>query len=122
MGREMAANLIRAGHRVRAFDVRSEAIDALAALGAALNGDAILAKSSLDKADVEAIKLAVSELAGCDYCAAAHTLVAVAPAHYDLYRRDATAGLGAPLARHLTIDQAAVRLMDARHSQDTTDA
>ena len=44
-----------------------------AALGATLNGDAILAKSSLDKADVEAIKLAVSELVGCDYCAAAHT-------------------------------------------------
>ncbi|MBR8276909.1 precorrin-3B synthase [Burkholderia cenocepacia] len=66
-------------------------------------------------------------LTGCErHCAlphpAAHTLVAVAPAHYDLYRRDAAAGLGAPLARHLTIDQAAVRLMDARHSQDTTDA
>ncbi|WJN78234.1 precorrin-3B synthase [Burkholderia anthina] len=66
-------------------------------------------------------------LTGCErHCAlphpAAHTLVAVAPAHYDLYRRDAAAGLGAPLARHLTIDQAAVRLMDARHTQDTTDA
>ncbi|MBR8234402.1 precorrin-3B synthase [Burkholderia sp. AU42008] len=66
-------------------------------------------------------------LTGCErHCAlphaAAHTLVAVAPAHYDLYRRDAAAGLGAPLARRLTIDQAAVRLMDARHSQDTTDA
>ena len=46
-----------------------------AALGAALNGDAILAKSSLSKPDVEAIKLAVSEIAGCDYCIAAHTLV-----------------------------------------------
>ncbi|MDR5838426.1 carboxymuconolactone decarboxylase family protein [Caballeronia sp. LZ034LL] len=46
-----------------------------AALGATLNGDAILAKSSLEKADVEAIKLAVSELVGCDYCAAAHTVV-----------------------------------------------
>jgi uncharacterized peroxidase-related enzyme len=46
-----------------------------AALGASMSGDAILAKSSLDKRDVEAIKLAVSELAGCDYCAAAHTAV-----------------------------------------------
>ncbi|BAN25086.1 carboxymuconolactone decarboxylase family protein [Caballeronia insecticola] len=46
-----------------------------AALGATLNGDAILAKSSLSKPDVEAIKLAISELAGCDYCAAAHTVV-----------------------------------------------
>jgi uncharacterized peroxidase-related enzyme len=45
------------------------------ALRGALEGDAILAKSSLEKADVEAIKLAVSELAGCDYCAAAHTVV-----------------------------------------------
>ncbi|WP_321970387.1 precorrin-3B synthase [Burkholderia pyrrocinia] len=66
-------------------------------------------------------------LTGCErHCAlphpATHTLVAVAPAHYDLYRRDAAAGLGAPLARHLTIDQAAARLTDARHSQDTTDA
>ena len=46
-----------------------------AALGAALNGDAVLAKSSLDKPDVEAIKLAVSEVAGCDYCLAAHTAI-----------------------------------------------
>jgi uncharacterized peroxidase-related enzyme len=46
-----------------------------AALGATLSGDAILAKSSLEKADVEAIKLAVSEIVGCDYCAAAHTVV-----------------------------------------------
>ncbi|KEZ01429.1 precorrin-3B synthase [Burkholderia sp. MSh2] len=66
-------------------------------------------------------------LTGCErHCAlphpATHTLVAVAPARYDLYRRDAAAGLGAPLARHLTIDQAAARLTGARHSQDTTDA
>ncbi|SAL63683.1 alkylhydroperoxidase [Caballeronia terrestris] len=46
-----------------------------AVLAAALNGDAVLAKSSLDKRDVEAIKLAVSEIAGCDYCVAAHTVV-----------------------------------------------
>jgi uncharacterized peroxidase-related enzyme len=46
-----------------------------AALQASINGDAILAKSSLEKADVEAIKLAVSELASCDYCVAAHTVV-----------------------------------------------
>jgi precorrin-3B synthase len=66
-------------------------------------------------------------LTGCErHCAlphpATHTLVAVAPAHYDLYRRDAAEGLGAPLARHLTIDQAAARLAGVRHSQDTTDA
>jgi uncharacterized peroxidase-related enzyme len=46
-----------------------------AALRAALDGDAVLAKGSLDKADVEAIKLAVSEVAGCDYCLAAHTAI-----------------------------------------------
>jgi uncharacterized peroxidase-related enzyme len=46
-----------------------------AALAATLAGDATLARSSLAKADVEAIKLAISELAGCDYCAAAHTVV-----------------------------------------------
>ncbi|MDS0861040.1 precorrin-3B synthase [Burkholderia pseudomultivorans] len=68
-----------------------------------------------------------AHLSGCErHCAlprpATHTLVAVAPAHYDLYRRDATAGRGAPLARHLTIDQAAAALVRARHSQDTTDA
>jgi len=46
-----------------------------AVLGAALSNDAVLAKSSLDKADVEAIKLAVSGLVDCEYCAAAHTVV-----------------------------------------------
>ncbi|CAG4893819.1 hypothetical protein R70241_01653 [Paraburkholderia saeva] len=49
---------------------------------------------------------------GCQRsCAAAHcvpwTLLAVAPARYDLYRRDGTPGFGAPVARNLTIDQAA---------------
>ncbi|QGZ40607.1 AhpD family alkylhydroperoxidase [Pseudoduganella flava] len=44
------------------------------ALEAALNLDAALRKSSLSARDIEVIKLAVSELAGCDYCLAAHTL------------------------------------------------
>jgi len=34
MGREMAINLMKAGHRVQAFDVRREALDELATLGA----------------------------------------------------------------------------------------
>ena len=34
MGREMALNLMKAGLRVQAYDVRQEAVDALAALGA----------------------------------------------------------------------------------------
>lgn len=108
------------------------ASDPLATL-VACTGSAGCAKARADtKHDALALAARVGHpldvhLTGCDrHCAlphpAAHTLVAVAPAHYDLYRRDAAAGLGAPLARHLTIDQAAVRLMDARHSQDTTDA
>ncbi|RQV56125.1 precorrin-3B synthase [Burkholderia cenocepacia] len=106
--------------------------DPLATL-VACTGSAGCAKARADtKHDALALAARVGHpldvhLTGCErHCAlphpAAHTLVAVAPAHYDLYRRDAAAGLGAPLARHLTIDQAAVRLMDARHSQDTTDA
>ncbi|AOI78646.1 precorrin-3B synthase [Burkholderia sp. NRF60-BP8] len=106
--------------------------DPLAAL-VACTGSTGCAKARADtKHDARALAARVGHpldvhLTGCErHCAlphpATHTLVAVAPAHYDLYRRDAAAGFGAPLARHLTIDQAAVRLMDARHSQDTTDA
>ncbi|MDP9544053.1 UNVERIFIED_ORG: precorrin-3B synthase [Burkholderia cepacia] len=108
------------------------ASEPLAAL-VACTGSAGCAKAHADtKHDALALAARIGRpldvhLTGCArHCAlphpATHTLVAVAPAHYDLYRRDAAAGLGAPLARHLTIDQAAVRLMDARHSQDTTDA
>jgi uncharacterized peroxidase-related enzyme len=45
------------------------------ALGAALNLDGVLQKGTLSKADIETIRLAVSEVAGCDYCLAAHTLM-----------------------------------------------
>jgi uncharacterized peroxidase-related enzyme len=45
-----------------------------AALEALLNFDAKLADTSLSKQDIEVIKLAVSEVNGCDYCLAAHTL------------------------------------------------
>jgi len=44
------------------------------ALEAALNLDGALRKSSLSAQDIEVIKLAVSQDAGCDYCLAAHTL------------------------------------------------
>ncbi|MCA8168620.1 carboxymuconolactone decarboxylase family protein [Burkholderia gladioli] len=44
------------------------------ALAALLGIDAILAGGTLSKAEIETIKLAVSENAGCDYCIAAHTL------------------------------------------------
>jgi uncharacterized peroxidase-related enzyme len=45
------------------------------ALEAALNLDAALAKSTLSAKQREVIKLAVSEMAGCDYCLAAHSLM-----------------------------------------------
>nr|WP_249203514.1 precorrin-3B synthase [Burkholderia ambifaria] len=104
--------------------------DPLAAL-VACTGSAGCAKARADtKHDALALAARVGQpvdvhLTGCErHCALPHpatyTLVAVAPARYDLYRRDAAAGLGAPLARHLTIDQAAARLTGTRHSQDTT--
>ncbi|WDR88435.2 precorrin-3B synthase [Burkholderia ambifaria] len=119
------------------------ALDALASLGlvctpsdplaalVACTGSAGCAKARADtKHDALALAARVGQpvdvhLTGCErHCALPHpatyTLVAVAPARYDLYRRDAAAGLGAPLARHLTIDQAAARLTGTRHSQDTT--
>jgi uncharacterized peroxidase-related enzyme len=45
------------------------------ALSAMLNVDAVISASSLEAADVEAIRLAVSALSGCDYCLAAHTML-----------------------------------------------
>jgi uncharacterized peroxidase-related enzyme len=44
------------------------------ALEALLDFDAKLADTSLSKKEIEVIKLAVSEVNGCDYCLAAHTL------------------------------------------------
>ncbi|MGF6553041.1 carboxymuconolactone decarboxylase family protein [Paraburkholderia youngii] len=46
-----------------------------AGLAAMLGVDTVIASSSLDKADIEAVRLAVSEAAGCDYCVAAHTML-----------------------------------------------
>jgi len=45
------------------------------ALESVLNLDGALRKSSLSTKDIEVIKLAVSQQAGCDYCLAAHTLM-----------------------------------------------
>ena len=44
------------------------------ALEAALGLDAALRKSRLSAAEIEVVKLAVSQVAQCDYCLAAHTL------------------------------------------------
>ncbi|CAB3750288.1 carboxymuconolactone decarboxylase family protein [Paraburkholderia solisilvae] len=46
------------------------------ALEALLNLEASLKKSSLSARDIEVVKLVVSETTGCDYCLAAHTMVA----------------------------------------------
>ncbi|QDL90748.1 peroxidase-related enzyme [Paroceanicella profunda] len=46
-----------------------------AALRAILGADAVLSAGSLSRAEQEAIKLAVSAGAGCDYCVAAHSLL-----------------------------------------------
>lgn len=46
-----------------------------AALKSMLQADAVLARGSLTRQDQETIKLIVSEVAGCDYCVAAHTAV-----------------------------------------------
>ncbi|GGX90472.1 carboxymuconolactone decarboxylase family protein [Massilia dura] len=74
------------GHAARLFGAIKSAIgivpNAYAAIGsnspvaleAALALDGALKKTSLSARDIEVIKLAVSELAGCDYCLAAHTL------------------------------------------------
>src|SRR5258708_23449848 len=46
-----------------------------AALKAVLAADGVLAAGSLTNQDQETIKLVVSEVAGCDYCVAAHSLL-----------------------------------------------
>jgi uncharacterized peroxidase-related enzyme len=46
-----------------------------AALKAVLQADGVLAAGSLTRQDQETIKLVVSEVAGCDYCVAAHTML-----------------------------------------------
>lgn len=46
-----------------------------AALEGALHTDGLLKKGQLSGAEIETIKLAVSQAYGCDYCLAAHTLL-----------------------------------------------
>lgn len=45
------------------------------ALKSILLADSVLAAGSLSKHDQETIKLIISEVAGCDYCVAAHSLL-----------------------------------------------
>jgi uncharacterized peroxidase-related enzyme len=53
------------------------ALGALApeALKAVLNAEGVLGAGTLSKHEVETIKVLVSELTGCDYCVAAHTVL-----------------------------------------------
>jgi uncharacterized peroxidase-related enzyme len=51
--------------------IGTQNIDALKAM---LQADQVVAKGTLSKQDQETIKLVISEVAGCDYCVAAHTL------------------------------------------------
>jgi len=44
-------------------------------LKAFLNAEGVLASGTLSKQDAETVKLLVSELTGCDYCVAAHTML-----------------------------------------------
>jgi AhpD family alkylhydroperoxidase len=44
-------------------------------LAAVLGAEGALASGSLDNKDLETIKLLVSDLTGCDYCVAAHTML-----------------------------------------------
>jgi uncharacterized peroxidase-related enzyme len=46
-----------------------------AALRAVLAADAVLASGTLTRRDQETIKLVISEIAGCDYCVAAHSML-----------------------------------------------
>ncbi|ANN69264.1 carboxymuconolactone decarboxylase family protein [Bordetella bronchialis] len=46
-----------------------------AALASTLQAGAVLSAGSLSKQDEETIKIVVSEIAGCDYCVAAHAAV-----------------------------------------------
>lgn len=45
-----------------------------ATLSLLLAGDAALTSGSLSRADLEAIRIAISAQSGCDYCVAAHTM------------------------------------------------
>ena len=45
-------------------------------LSTMLQLDQVIATSTLSKADNEVVRVVVSELAGCDYCLAAHTMLA----------------------------------------------
>jgi precorrin-3B synthase len=91
-------------------------------------GSSGCAKSPVDTKS-DALRLAAHglpsgtvHLSGCSRsCAsaavAAHTLLAVAPDRYDVYRRDAQPGFGRRIASHVTLQEAAAALRG--HGQET---
>jgi len=119
--------------RLRALGLICARTEPLARL-IACTGSTGCAKSRADtKADAQRLAAllprtpheAEVHLSGCERsCAAAHrapfTLLARAPGHYDLYRRDDTAtGFGQLVARNLTIEAAALALaQQPRSTQD----
>lgn len=85
------------------------------ALKVALEGDAALSRGTLSKADIEAIRVAVSAQNGCDYCVAAHTMIGkMAGLKADELRQLREGGAGAEDAKR----QALVDF--ARHVTATT--
>ena len=46
-----------------------------ASLALLLEGDALLSKGQLSRSEIESVRIAVSELNGCDYCVAAHVAI-----------------------------------------------
>jgi uncharacterized peroxidase-related enzyme len=104
-----------------------------AALKAVLQADGVLAGGTLGKKDIETIKLLVSQLVGCDYCVAAHSMIgkmaglqpaelkqirAVQPTGDD--KRDALAGFVTTLLRsHGTVSDAEIAAIRAAGYTDT---
>lgn len=71
---EVYAQIKRAAGKVPNTYAALGALDP-AALKAVLQADQVLASGTLSKQEQETIKLLVSEVAGCDYCVAAHSLL-----------------------------------------------
>ncbi|KAF1047382.1 MAG: hypothetical protein GAK35_00713 [Herbaspirillum frisingense] len=100
------------------------------ALESVLHLDGALRKSSLSAKEIETVKLAVSQKAGCDYCLAAHTLMgkkagldasAMLGVRHGQPSGDDKLDLLADFARHLvgtsgTVDAAVVERVRAVYS------
>jgi len=102
-------------------------------LSAVLNAEGVLSSGSLDKPDLETIKLSVSAETGCDYCEAAHSLLGkmagLSPGALRAIRTDATTGeakrdallrfVRLILRTHGTLDEKEVAAIRAAGYSDT---